>query len=115
MGGYNQRDVISSLLILLRSIAGESHKNISRTTEHQYYLPHGKLVESCLLATGSVCGSSFCPFNSFLNLSTNDFSYVISMNNVDDQFLAQLEEVSKLSCDAATASSFLPSALVGVF
>lgn len=111
----NQRDVISSLLILLRTIVSESHQNISRTTEHQYHLPHGKLVESCLLAAGSVCGSSFCPFNSFLKLSTNDFSYVINTNNVDDQFLAQFEEVSKLSCDTVTASSFLPSALVGVF
>lgn len=112
---HHQRDIISSLIVLLRSLASESQQNMSQTPGPQGPLPHGKLIEACILAVGSVCGSSFCPFTSIGFSSTKDFSNVLNMNHNEDQFTAQFEEVCKLSCDAVAMSPFLPSALVGVF
>ena len=113
----NAQRLIPQILHLL-SVVGTAVRNEKSSTHSGYALPLSNLLESVLMAAGSLCGAEICSFNS-LHISEDNkmiaskYSCAIKENDVfSDQFT---EICFATSTILAKMQNFITAALVGAF
>lgn len=112
------RNIIEAVLTALQTSLTHAHRLMAGGVERglDYHSALFELVESALLATGSICGSSVAPGGSDGVFVTGDDFLAAK----EDEFADRRKEVCKVACDIVirggrSGPALLPTMLVGGF
>ena len=112
------RNIMEAVLTVLQKSLNEAHKLLVRgmTRGPHYQAALLDLVESSLLATGSMCGSSIAPGGGDGTMIKGDAMLAMRA----DEFESRRKEVCKVACDVVirggrNGPALLPTLLVGGF
>jgi len=112
------RNVMEAVLTVLQKSLNEAHKLLAggMTRGPHYQAALLDLVESSLLATGSMCGSSIAPGGGDGTMIKGDAMLAMRA----DEFESRRKEVCKVACDVVirggrSGPALLPTILVGGF